>query len=63
MKFHRNTKCIAILFGQKLYIYIFIDICSNIQSSYCKVKLRQTNKLIALLFGQKSIHLSFHRYL
>ena len=53
MKFDENTKCITLLFGQKLYINLFIDICSNIQITYYKVKCDENTKCITLLFGQK----------
>ena len=53
MKFHENTTCIILLFGQNLYINLFIDISSNIQITYCKMKFDEYTKCITLLFGQK----------
>ena len=53
MKFDENTKCITLLFGKKVCIYLFINICSKIQSCYFKMKFDENTKCITLLFGKE----------
>ena len=40
--------------SNKVYIYLFINICSTIQSFYFKVKFDENTKCITLVFGKKS---------
>ena len=51
MKFDENTKCITLLFSQKLYINLSIDIWSNVQRFYFKVKFDENTECMT---GQKS---------
>ena len=57
-KFDKNTKCIVLLFGLKLYRYLLIDILSKIQNVYFSAKFDKNTKCIVLPFDLK-----FYRYL